>query len=266
MGRLMVLMAFVLLPVISSAETDEAIRAGAVSFGTGVEFSTGKYGGAASTDIFYLPLAIKYSTSCYAFSLTVPYISVTSSGDVIPGTGGVNRRRGGSTMPVANGTQTITQSGLGDVLATAGYNIYSEDALTLNIFGNVKFGTANANKGLGTGKNDYAAQLDTFYAGAATTYYVSVGYKVVGTPESYALNNVAYGAIGATTPMTEQLRAGLRLDAAQDANANTDGKRSVTIDITQGLSAGGSISVSLLRGLSTSSPDLMGAVYLSVLL
>lgn len=266
MSRLIALMAFVLLPVISSAETDETAQVGALSFGAGVEFSTGEYGGETSTDIFYLPLAFKYSTSGYALSLTVPYISVTSNGDVVPGTGGVNRGRGRSTIPAASGTQTITQSGPGDVLASVGYNIYSEDALTLNILGNVKFGTANADKGLGTGKNDYAAQLDTFYAGAATAYFASVGYKVVGVPESYALNNVAYGSIGATAPMRDQFRAGLRLDAAQRANENTEEKRSVTIDITQRLSGGGSVSISLLKGLSTSSPDLMGAVYLSVLM
>ena len=57
MSRLIVLMAFVLLPVISSAETDETAQVGALSFGAGVEFSTGKYGGETSTDIFYLPLA-----------------------------------------------------------------------------------------------------------------------------------------------------------------------------------------------------------------
>lgn len=266
MGRLMLLLGFVLLPVISAAGTGNTARAGAFSFDAGAEISTGKYGGTTATDIFYLPLACKYSTSRYALGLTVPYISVTSNGDVIPGTGGVNRGRGRATAPVASGTPTATQSGLGDVLASVGYNIRSEDALTLNILGNVKFGTANANKGLGTGKNDYAAQLDFFYAGAATAYYASAGYKVVGVPESYALNNVAYGSIGATRPISEQLRAGLRLDAAQRANADTEGKRSMAVDLTQRLKGVGSLSLSLLKGLSTSSPDLVAAVYLSVLL
>lgn len=265
MSRLIVLMAFVLLPAISSAETDEAAAAGTLAFSAGGEFSTGKYGGATRTDIFYLPLAFKYFTPGYALSLTVPYVSVTSNGDVIPGTGGMNRGRGRSAT-TSSGTQTITQSGLGDVLASAGCQIYSEDALTLNILGNVKFGTANANKRLGTGKNDYAAQLDTLYAGAATAYHASVGYKVVGVPEAYALNNVAYGSIGATTPITEQFRAGLRLDAAQRANTNTEGTRSLAIDITKWRSEGGGVSVSLSKGLSTSSPDWTGAVYLSVLL
>ncbi len=260
MKRLLLLLAFVSLP---SAATDLYPGQYGFTVNGGAEYSSGKYGGSTSTDIFYLPLMLRYGTSQYAVSLTLPYISVTSSGGVIPGVGGASRGNGRMTNAATSSSQATTQSGLGDIIATAGYNIYGQGKLTLDLVGNVKFGTANENKSLGTGKNDYAAQIDMFYAYATSTLYTSVGYKVVGVPVGYTLNNITYGSVGMARLIGEKSRVGLSLNAAQSMSPGIEGRRELVFDVMHGFNEGGSVSAKLSKGLSSSSPDWMAGLYLS---
>ncbi|ADE11110.1 hypothetical protein [Sideroxydans lithotrophicus] len=259
MKRLLLLLAFVSLP---SAAADQYPAQDGWTISGGAEYSSGKYGGATSTDILYLPFMLRYATTRYAVSLTVPYISVTSGGGVIPGVGGASRGSGRMTN-TATSSPTMTQSGLGDVIATAGYNLYGQEQLTLNLVGSVKFGTANENKSLGTGKNDYAAQIDMFYAYATSTLYTSIGYKVVGVPVGYTFNNIAYGSVGMAQTIDERSRAGLTLNVAQSMGPGIEGRRDVAIDVMHGFNEARSISAKLSKGLSTSSPDWLVGLYLT---
>lgn len=259
MKRLLLLLAFVALP---SAAADQYPVQDGWTISGGAEYSSGKYGGTTSTDILYLPFMLRYATTRYAVSLTVPYISVTSGGVVIPGVGGTSRGSGRMANP-ATSSPTTTQSGLGDVIATAGYNIYEQEQLTLNLVGSVKFGTANENKSLGTGKNDYAAQIDMFYAYATSTFYTSIGYKVVGVPVGYTLNNIAYGSVSIAQSINERSRAGLTLNVAQSMGPGIEGRRDLAFDIMRRINGNSSISAKLSKGLSTSSPDWLAGLYLS---
>jgi hypothetical protein len=259
MKRLLLLLAFVSLPS-AAADQHPAQDGWAISGGT--EYSSGKYGGTTSTDILYLPFMLRYATTRYAVSLTVPYISVTSGGGVIPGVGGAIRGSGRVTNP-ATRSPTTTQSGLGDVIATAGYSIYGQEQLTLNLVGSVKFGTANENKSLGTGKNDYAAQIDMLYAYSTSTLYASIGYKVIGVPAGYTLNNIAYGSVGVAQTIDERSRAGLTLNAAQSMGPGIEGRRDLAFDIMHRFNESNTISAKFSKGLSTSSPDWLVGLYLS---
>src|SRR6266436_7323305 len=60
-----------------------SVQSDGFSLTTGVDYSTGKYGGTASTDILYVPLTAAYEMDKWLFKLTVPYIMVTGPGDVV---------------------------------------------------------------------------------------------------------------------------------------------------------------------------------------
>lgn len=260
MKRSLLLLACISPP--SAAQDIDSLQ-GRFAISGGVEYSSGKYGGATSTDILYVPLTLRYGTNQYTVSLTVPYISVTSGGGVIPGVGGVGRGSGRMVAVPTVTSRTTTQSGLGDIIATAGYNIYQQGNLTLNVVGNVKFGTADENKLLGTGKNDYAAQVDVFYAYAASSLYASAGYKVVGVPAGLTLNNVAYGSVGMVRMIGEKSRIGLTLNAAQSMGPGIEGRRDLAFDVMHGLNKGSFVSAKLSGGLSSSSPDWLAGLYFS---
>ena len=135
----------------SSAET------GAFSFTTGVDYSSGKYGQADTTDITCVPFTLKYEINRTTLKLTVPWIKIVGTGAV---TGGANNQ-----VVIGNANKVRTsESGLGDVITSATYSAIEsvENKFILDVTGKVKFGTASYDHGLGTGQNDYTLETDAY--------------------------------------------------------------------------------------------------------
>ncbi len=233
------------------------------SLTTGLDYSSGKYGNAQSTDIVYVPVTGQYETDNLTLKLTVPYISITGPGGVIQGVGRVASPTTPTTgMPSlgrpsrGGGTATTTNSGLGDIVASAGYTVYSADRLTLDAVGKVKFGTADANKGLGTGKNDYSAQLDGYYKLLErTTLFVTAGYKIVGAPAGTTANNVPYGMFGANQKLSDATSVGAMVSVARSAFTLGSNQQDVTVYAMQKLSRNLKLQASVLKGFANGSPD-----------
>lgn len=246
----MKIMALALLAIASPAWAEAT-----GSLTTGFDYSTGKYGGTTSTNILYIPVTGKIEFDNLFFKLTVPYISVTSAGTaVIKGIGPIK---------VGGGTKTTTQSGLGDVIASAGYILVENESFLLDVVGNIKFGTADANKNLGTGENDYSAQLDGYYTVHKTTLFATAGYKVLGAPAGITLNNIAYGTLGFSQKTGDKTSAGLMLDAAQNSSELYSGTRELTVFIANKITSTSKIQAYLLKGFSDSSPEYGGGLMLT---
>lgn len=214
---------------------------------TGVDYSSGKYGGTQSTDITYIPIIAKYQTGRWTLKLTLPWISITGPGNVVPNVG---------TVGTSAGTRT-TQSGLGDVVASASRTVYfSRTTQTLiDVTGKVKFATADEKKGLGTGKNDYAAQVDVYKLMGKLTPFATVGYKVLGNPSGYTLHNVWYGTLGSAYKLTPQTTGGLMLDLRQKSSAAGAPHRDVTAFVSHKLGAQWKLQGYVIKGFANGSPD-----------
>lgn len=226
------------------------------SLTTGMDYSTGKYGGTTSTNILYLPVTGKIYIDDMFLKLTVPYISITSAGStVIKGIGPIN-------TPVS-GSKTTTESGLGDVIASAGYTTFESDSLTLDLAAIIKFGTADERKNLGTGENDYSVQMDGYYMLNKTTLFATAGYTVIGAPTGFTLNNIIYGSIGASQEIDETRVVGIVLGAAQSSSANIPGTKELSVYFSNKFSQNLQVQVNLLKGYSESSPDLGGSLMLT---
>ncbi|HVC17643.1 MAG TPA: transporter [Rhodanobacter sp.] len=191
-------------PAVHAADTGTSD--GYFSISGGANYSSGKYGTSSTTDIWSVPLTAAYESDRWTFKLIVPYIGISGSGSVIPGTGlvdninplGRGRGRGnilgGGGSTGTGGTATTTNgsaSGLGDIVASAGYNLYSsaDRSFGLVLTGKVKFGTADENKGLGTGKNDYGVSLDTYKVYGRWTPFGGVGWMKYGSSQYIKLKN-----------------------------------------------------------------------------
>ena len=243
-----------------------------LGFGTGIEYSTGKYGNTQSTDITYIPATLSYASGRAAFGLTLSYISITGPGGVIQSFGRIaspGSPMGGGGMHYGMSGQgstqtTTTNSGMGDVVTSAAYRLYAAESMSLDVVGKIKFGTADANKGLGTGKNDYAAQFDGhFRLGDADTLFATAGYKIVGAPAGIATNNVAYGTLGLDHLLDGDTRIGAMYNAAQSAFATGAALREVDAYVSQNVSSDTMLQFVLLKGLSDGSPDSGGKLLLS---
>lgn len=178
----------------------------------GADYTTGKYGTDTSTDIWDVPFAFGYTTGPWSFKLTVPYVSISGANNVIPGIGqvqntnpqGRGRGRGGVPTPPATVT-TGSASGLGDVVAQATYQVYADDAAQfgVDLTGKVKFGTADENKGLGTGKNDYGLNVDLYKGFGAWTVFGGAGYTRYGSSDFIPLHNGWNANLGGSYKLSE---------------------------------------------------------------
>jgi len=238
------------------------------SLSAGFDYTTGKYGNAESTEILYIPVTGTYESGKLTLKLTVPYIRVSGPGGVVPGFGRMDTSSMGTGsvgMGGGGGSTTSTNSGLGDVVTSAGYEIYSTKALALDVVGKIKFGTADADKGLGTGQNDYSAQVDGYYTlHQETTLFATVGYKVVGEPSWVTTNNVVYGVLGLDQKLSSVTNAGVMLNVVQSATAASSNQQDVTVYASQKLSDSLKIQAHFLKGFSDGSPDYgFGAMIIS---
>ena len=237
--RIIALVFLVISPLVLAESTK--------SLSVGFDFTSGKYGGTSNTNITTIPVTGKIRFEDTFLKLTVPYLSVSSAGGVVT-------RNMGPFKSVSRST-VVTKSGLGDIVASAGYTFYEGDQLALDLVGNIKFGTADPDKELGTGKNDYSAQVDGNYAINLSSIFATVGYKVVGAPEGVAVHNIAYGSLGAGQKLDDKSTIGVALDTAQSSNDLSSDTRELSVFYSMKLSKTQKFSVYVLKGFSNSSPD-----------
>jgi hypothetical protein len=205
----------IMLPLLLLGLSSQVARAddsGHVTAAVGADYSSGNYGTAFETEIWDVPLGVGYAADRWSVRLTVPYINISGASNVIPGVGrvqnlnphgrglglGLGGGGGSGSTPVPIVTKG-SASGLGDVVAQATYGLVRDDAAQfgLDITGKIKFGTADENKGLGTGKNDYGLNLDAYKGFGAWTLFGGAGYTKYGSSTYIPLHNGWNGNVGA---------------------------------------------------------------------
>ncbi len=231
---------------------------GTLTLTAGVDYSTGKYGLAESTDMTYMPFIAKYEMDDTTLKLSVPWLKITGPGDVV----------GGNT-PIVIGSSNrpiTTQSGLGDIVLTVSHTILRREEsspLTLDITGKVKFATASASKGLGTGENDYSVALDAYKPLNNTiTLFGDVGYKVMGDPTGVNLNNVWFGSAGLSYRINTVSSAGIMADTRQATQNTSDPMRELTVFLTHKFNARYKLQSYLTHGYTNTSTDWGGGLML----
>jgi hypothetical protein len=176
-----------------------AVHAEGWTVSTGIEYSSGKYGDTLKTEMYNVPVTGKYETGLWAFRLSLPLVRVTGPGNVVRVGDDVVTLPGGS-------TERHTETGLGDLVGSAFYNLLDErtSEFGLDIGAKVKLGTADEDKGLGTGENDHSIQADVFKPIGAITAFGSLGYRFYGDPPGIDLRSVFYGSFGGTYPLSDE--------------------------------------------------------------
>jgi len=227
-----------------------ALFAEGLTLSTGFDYTSGKYGSSEKTEILYVPFTGKYETGAWTFRTTVPYIRITGPGNVVGA--GTDR----VTLPGAS-TARRTESGLGDIVGSAFYNLLNERSapVGLDVGAKVKLGTADRDKGLGTGENDYSVQADVFKPFGATTAFASLGYRWYGDPPGVELRNVVYGSAGATHKVSENTSVGAAYDWRPRVSSNGGQISEATAFVTQRLSRAWKVQLYGVKGFSTGSPD-----------
>src|SRR5438034_811374 len=85
---------------------------GEFSLGTGLNYTTGTYGGSTSTKILTIPFNARYDNGPWTFKATLPYLHVTGVRAVYPGVGRVDNGTLDNLLGVPHRTDGGDQIGL----------------------------------------------------------------------------------------------------------------------------------------------------------
>lgn len=216
----------------------------------GMEYTTGTYGGDADVEDFYVPLGATLDYGNFAFRLTVPYLRLTApEGTSIVGPGG---------EPIPGTGDIVTTSGLGDVVAgVTFYDVVRSERhrFVVDVKGKVKFGTADADKGLGTGEADFSVMADFLKILDNATLLASVGYKFRGDPAEYDLEDTVLASAGVTFKMSPELRSGVMLDYREASFVENDSIVELTGFISRRMSDDWRVLFYVLAGSGDNAPD-----------
>ncbi len=232
------------------AGNTHAAEPGKFKVSSGFDYSSGDYGSTTDTEIWYVPLTVKYDTFPWTTKVTVPWLQIKGPGGVVGG---------GESVIVVNpgATTTTTESGLGDIVASLSYSMdpISEGFPLLDFTGKIKFPTADEDKGLGTGEVDYTLQLDAAKIYGRWTPIATLGYKIKGDPAGVKLDNTFFASAGAAYKFSSMVSAGATLDYSESSTSTSDDAVELFAYLAYKLSPQWSINAYGVAGFTDGSPN-----------
>ena len=231
---------------VTAAAQDDKPR---FTLAAGAEYTTGTYGGDTDIEDFYVPLKATVDFRRVSLRLTVPYLTVRApEGTVITGPGG---------EPIPGTGEIVTKSGIGDVIGSVTvYDVIRNRrlGLAMDLTGKVKFGTADAGKGLGTGENDFTGQADFLKFADRVTWIASIGYKFRGQPPEAVLDDAFLASAGGIYKLSRDTRAGMFFDY-RESSIGADPAQELSVFLSNRLGADWRLQLFLFRGFTDSSAD-----------
>ena len=238
----------------------------ALKLGLGANYSTGDYGTGQDVDIWSVPFSANFETGRWILGLTVPYISITSAGDVVGGTDAPVVTKKKKTKTTGGVVDRTTESGLGDIVGSVGYAVLAggDNTPLVELTGKVKFPTASESKSLGTGEFDYTAQVDFSQDFGKVTPFATLGYRIMGDPAGTDLDNIFLASAGAVYAFNDHVSAGAALDYRQATTSSADDSVAFSSYVSWGLSDHLALDFHVMFGLSDGSPDSGGGLQLTI--
>ena len=225
-----------------------------LSISAGAEYTTGAYGGDTDIEDFYVPLKATMDFRKVSLRLTVPYLSVRApEGTVITGPGG---------EPIPGTGDIVTNSGIGDVIGSVTvYDVVRnrKHGFALDLTGKVKFGTADVDKGLGTGETDFTVQADFLKFTDNVTWIGTVGYKFRGQPPGATLDDAFLGSVGGIYKLTRDARTGMFFDY-RESSIGADPIQEISIFFSNRLGTDWRVQAFVFKGFTDSGADWGGGL------
>lgn len=260
--RISIVILFTLLGMFQTANALERDRLGLVNEGefsllTGLDYQEGDYGSPESTSLWRVPISLSYRKKNFSLFASLPLLLATSDGDIIITNKTSMGRHTSSPPSTSSQQQTQTVSGIGDIMFSGSYYITPDfrNEITYRITGSLKLGTADENKGLGTGEDDF------FFEGGVIKHideYIlsaTLGYEISGDSPVFVYNDIFYGTAGLSKQLSRSSRIGSYLYLSQAITDTSDSPLELSIFYSQPVAKTRSIYLFLSKGFSDGSPD-----------
>ncbi len=218
----------------------------------GLDYSSGRYGTAADTDILSIPVSVRYQTGPHTLKAALSWLHVRSPADTLLGPDG---------RPISGGTAHRTlENGPGDLVTSVVWAVHDNPELgtSVDLTGKIKWGTADVAKGLGSGEHDLALQADFYQSVGRAALFASIGYKIYGDPDGVDYDNVAFGGLGGSLRLGPGTSLGLSWDYRPKLTATGHASNEWTLFATRRLTEHTKLQAYLVKGIAAGSPD-MGA-------
>lgn len=232
-----------------SARAEEARKDWRLS--SSLNYESGTYGTGVRSSSFYIPFTVKRTFGNAFASVTLPYVSQSTDG-------GVSNVGGKFVKTGRGGASRTTQSGLGDVIARAGYDVMVEDPqpIDLAVVAKFKLPTAQRSKGLGTGEFDAGVGVE----GAKTvapgwTVLTDLYFTLIGDPPGLDLNNQIAADVGVAHLISEGLTGTLLLGGSNAIYPGGSAVVDMRALLAYRVNDTASINGGLLAGLSQAASD-----------
>ena len=195
-GMLAALFAFSALSTAAQAATR-------VSFTTGVDYSTGEYGGDDETEVIAVPFAMRVTTGPWAFGASISYLHVTGPADVADNDG-EETDGGGLTA------RMDTEKGFGDttVYVERTFRGVAGESTYLEFGARARLSTGDEDQGLGVGATDYTATAEFGTSSRDGGAYLSVGHRFLGDREGSDRQDGVQATVGGWLPAGDRTRIG----------------------------------------------------------
>lgn len=178
----------------SAAQQGGALRSDrsiGLSLTSGVDFSSGRYGGAVKTDILVVPLSVRARKGRIRASATLPWLRIKGPITIVGG---------GEDGPIVidpNGpAPRRVREGLGDASFGLDYVIPSRGLGGIEVALGARFKLPIAARGLGTGKADFGLVADISRPIGKLSPFLTLGYRMPGDPSGFELRNSATVSAG----------------------------------------------------------------------
>lgn len=242
------------------------------TLGSGVDYSSGKYGSDTRTDILAVPVTATWTRGIFRARVSVPWLHVSGDPDVVPGVGGVDNDNplgrgrlpllGGSDPSTGNRPERGTASGIGDVATALTWSLPMGQRAGIDLGINAKIATADENKGLGTGANDYGASIDLYRDFDGTMLFGGIGRTRLGDSKYIDLDRVNSGNLGLSRAAGNG-RVGAMVEYRSASTRDRDDRRDATLFYSRPTNSGGRVQLYASHGFTDGGPDWGAGVSVS---
>ncbi|MHB1085176.1 MAG: hypothetical protein ACYCZA_10100 [Thiobacillus sp.] len=219
---------------------------GKLSVKLGLDYSSGNYDSQTRTETWSLPLSLKYRTDPGSLRVSTAWLRIQGAGNVTPDGDPLN----------TSGTVSTTE-GMGDISASLTYTLIDERShrAGLDIGGQIKLGTADETKSLGTGENDYTLYAELFKSLDNWAPFLRLGCKWKGDPAFIEYRNVWLGSVGTHYRMTPAVSIGGSYGWQQAVSQTGSPTSEALLYLNFRLSAASKLNLYAVGGFSDASPD-----------
>lgn len=268
----MLIAAIAAIAIAAIAMVGSAQAADGGSLGIGVDYSSGKYGTDITTEILSVPVTARFDSGNWSLRASLPWVRVSGDPNVLPTVGLIDNlnpigrgRTGIIRAPTAGDpaqAEQSTTSGVGDLTLAATYSVPTGTQLGLDLGVNAKIATADENKSLGTGANDYGVTIDLYRDFDGTMLFGGVGHTWLGSSTYIVVGSVNSGNIG-ISQAAGRGRVGMMYEHRTATTSGLDDRRDLVAFYNVPTTGNGRFQVYASGGQSDGSPDWGAGISIS---